>query len=89
MYYDGSVSYHLGLLATALGQTDRAATHFADALAAHQRIGARPWIAHTEAARGALVGGLKGQQMVERAVRTYNDLGMTHHADTAAKWCSS
>jgi hypothetical protein len=39
----GAVDHHLGLLAAALARPDAAAAHFRRALAAHERLGARPW----------------------------------------------
>ena len=41
----GSVSHYLGLLATTIGRPDDAAQHFRDAIAMHERAGARPWLA--------------------------------------------
>jgi tetratricopeptide (TPR) repeat protein len=46
--YSGSVSGHLGLLATTMGRWEDAERHFEDALAANARMGARPWVAHTQ-----------------------------------------
>jgi eukaryotic-like serine/threonine-protein kinase len=43
----GSVSRSLGRLATTLGRFDAAQAHFEQALAAHQRMGATLWLAHT------------------------------------------
>ena len=44
----GSVSRYLGVLATLLERFDEAARHFEDALAMNERMGARPWLAHTQ-----------------------------------------
>ena len=43
----GSVARYLGLLATTLERWDDAARHFEQAIETHERIGARPWLAHT------------------------------------------
>jgi DNA-binding CsgD family transcriptional regulator len=44
----GAASRYLGLLATTLTRWDEAEQHFADALAMNARLGARPWLAHTQ-----------------------------------------
>ena len=44
----GSVSRPLGLLAETLGRYDAAVRHFDDGLAHNGRMGARPWVAHTQ-----------------------------------------
>jgi len=44
----GSVSRYLGLLAATVGDWAAAARHFEDALAVHRRMGAHPWVAHTQ-----------------------------------------
>ena len=44
----GSVSRYLGLLASTIGHRTDAAQHFEDALVMNERLGARPWIAHTQ-----------------------------------------
>jgi DNA-binding winged helix-turn-helix (wHTH) protein/tetratricopeptide (TPR) repeat protein len=43
----GAVARHLGLLAAAQQQEERARARFEQALAIHRRIGARPWLALT------------------------------------------
>ena len=43
----GSTSRPLGVLATLLGRFDEAAEHFEEALRMNERMGARPWVAHT------------------------------------------
>jgi tetratricopeptide (TPR) repeat protein len=45
----GSVSRHLGLLASTMSRRDDAARHFEDALAMNRRMGLRPWLAYTQA----------------------------------------
>jgi hypothetical protein len=44
----GSVQRVLGVLATLLGRLDAAERHLRAALAAHERAGARPWVARTQ-----------------------------------------
>ena len=44
----GSVSRALGLLAHSLALPDAAARHFEDAVDSNRRMGARPWLAHTQ-----------------------------------------
>ncbi|MDP9068693.1 MAG: protein kinase [Actinomycetota bacterium] len=43
----GSVSRYLGLLAATVGSQDLARRHFEDAIAANEKMQARPWLAHT------------------------------------------
>jgi tetratricopeptide (TPR) repeat protein len=43
----GAVDRYLGLLAVLMGQTDQAETHFQDAITLNQKMGARPWVAHS------------------------------------------
>ena len=45
----GAASRYLGMLAATLGEFDKAEAHFEHALEMNQRIGARPWLAHTKA----------------------------------------
>jgi class 3 adenylate cyclase/tetratricopeptide (TPR) repeat protein len=45
----GAASRYLGMLATTLGEFDEAEAHFEHALEMNQRIGTRPWLAHTKA----------------------------------------
>jgi hypothetical protein len=45
--FNGTVAHYLGLLDAALGRVDEARAHFEQALAAHERLGARPWTLRT------------------------------------------
>ena len=45
----GAASRYLGMLAATLGEFDKAEAHFEHALEMNQRVGARPWLAHTKA----------------------------------------
>jgi tetratricopeptide (TPR) repeat protein len=53
--YVGSVSHHLGELARTFGDEDAAISHYEEALTLHDRLGARLWVAQTQAALGALL----------------------------------
>ncbi|TMB15543.1 MAG: hypothetical protein E6J59_19900 [Deltaproteobacteria bacterium] len=51
----GSVSYHLGLLASTLGRVAEAIRHYEDAATVHERMGARPFLAWTQLAQARLL----------------------------------
>jgi tetratricopeptide (TPR) repeat protein len=79
----GSVSRYLGILASAMSRWDDARNHFEDALAMNERMGARPWLAHTQhdyarllVARGAADDRTKGEALRATALATYRELGM-------------
>ena len=44
----GAVSRYLGLLVAVESRWDDAERHFEDAIEVNRRIGARPWLAHTQ-----------------------------------------
>ncbi len=44
----GALDRYLGLLATILGRLQEAEIHFDHAIAGNERMGARPWVAHTQ-----------------------------------------
>ena len=44
----GAAARYLGMLATTMGRWAEAEQHFQDALAMNARMGARPWLAHTQ-----------------------------------------
>jgi hypothetical protein len=80
----GSVSRSLGLLASTSSKFDAAAGHFEDALQANARLGARPWVAHTqhEYARMLVARGQGGDReralaLLAEASQTARRLGMT------------
>jgi hypothetical protein len=50
-----STSRTLGLLATALGRFADAARHFEQATLMNERMGARPWVAHTQHAQARML----------------------------------
>jgi len=87
----GSVSRYLGLLATTLKRFDEAQSHFEDAIALNERMGARPWLAHTQSdyARMLLAHDGPGdreraQQFLDQALATYRELGMESYAANAS-----
>jgi uncharacterized protein HemY len=45
----GSASRYLGILAATLTRWDDASRHFEQAIAMNTRMGAAPWVAHTQA----------------------------------------
>jgi hypothetical protein len=87
----GSASRHLGLLATTTRHWDAAEHHFNNAATMNARMGARPWLAHTQTdfARMFLRRNGPGDRerahhMADLAVATYCELGMDTYAATAA-----
>jgi DNA-binding SARP family transcriptional activator len=87
----GSTSQPLGILATLLGRFDDAARHFEEALRMNERMGARPWLAHTQQdhARMLLRRNREGdreraEKLLSRAQATYHQLGMKGDAANAA-----
>ena len=79
---NGSASRHLGMLAGAQGEWERAEHHFADALAMHQRMRAVPFVARTqvswaemELARGEQRGGARAAGGGDRHRRRAGDAG--------------
>src|SRR5262249_104104 len=73
----GPVSRYLGLLATTLERSEDAERHFEAALEMNQRMGARPWVAHTEhdhaqvlLARGAEGDETKAAELLGAALAT-------------------
>jgi tetratricopeptide (TPR) repeat protein len=87
----GAVARYLGLLAATMRQWADAARHFEDALAMNERMGARGWLAHTQAdyARMLLARNSPGdpdraRELVEQAVSTYRELGMDSYVAKAS-----
>jgi DNA-binding SARP family transcriptional activator len=87
----GSVSRYLGMLATAMAHWTEAERHFKNAIAMNDRMGARPWLAHTQHdyARMLQAGGEPGDQerageLLESAIATYRELGMDGWAAQAS-----
>jgi len=87
----GSISRYLGLLATTTARWTEAARHFEDALEMNERMGARPWLAHTQLdyagmllARGGPGDGERAEQLLSKARTTYGELGMQAAAESAS-----
>jgi len=79
----GAVSRYLGLLATAEARWNDAERHFEEASEVNRRIGARPWLAHTQedyarmlVARGDAGDAENAARLLDEAVATYRELGM-------------
>jgi tetratricopeptide (TPR) repeat protein len=79
----GSASRYLGLLATTLGNHEQAIAHFDQAIAMNTRMGAVPWLAHTErdCAQTLLTRDEPGDrgralQLIGDAIAIYRELGM-------------
>ena len=83
----GAVARYVGLVAATAGHPDDAERHFVQAMELNERIGARSWLAHTQAdyARFALARGDRGlgNALLEAALATYRELGMQAHAARA------
>jgi DNA-binding SARP family transcriptional activator len=87
----GPVSRFLGVLASTTGSHDDAASHFEDALAMSERIGARPWLAHTQddyaqmlLRRGEPGDTEKAESLLECAATAYRELGISARTSSAA-----
>jgi class 3 adenylate cyclase/tetratricopeptide (TPR) repeat protein len=63
----GAASRYLGMLAATLGEFDKAEAHFEHALDMNERIGARPWLAHTKAQYALLLRRRGGKGVSKRA----------------------
>src|SRR5262249_13016377 len=63
----GPVSHFLGILATTSARLGDAEGHFSDALELNERIGARPWLAHTREDYGRMLLDRGGPGDVEKA----------------------
>jgi DNA-binding CsgD family transcriptional regulator len=84
----GSTAYYLGRLATVLERWNAAEQHFEAAQAMHARMGARPFVAHTQHAwadmlvrRGQPGDVQRASDLAQRALATTDDLGMTRLAE--------
>ena len=80
---NGSASRLLGILAGAMRAWELAEAHFIDALAMHERMGARPWVARTQLAYAEMLltrrrRGDRGRarELLDAAAGTADALGM-------------
>lgn len=87
----GAAARYLGLLATTLARWDEAERHFEDALALNARMGARPWLAHTQhdyaamlLARGYPTDQDRSRALLDAAALAAAELGMQALADKCA-----
>jgi len=81
----GSVAHYLGMIAAVLGRIEEADDAFAEAAAAHTRLGAHAWLAVTQAAWAELLvgsttpeGARRGQALLTEAHATARRLGMVY-----------
>jgi class 3 adenylate cyclase/tetratricopeptide (TPR) repeat protein len=88
----GSVSHHLGVLATTLGHFDEAGRHLAAADAAHERLGAPGWRARTRLARARLLlrrgqpeDADQARQLLGEVIATARELGLVNLQRRAAE----
>jgi DNA-binding SARP family transcriptional activator len=79
----GAVSRSLGILASTLSHWQDARRHFEDAFEMNTRMGARPWVAHTQydyarmlLARGASADRTRAQALLSATQATCRELGM-------------
>ncbi len=84
----GAASRYLGLLAATMSRWEKAEAHFEDALAMNARMGARPWLAHTQhayavtlLARGQAEDRAKAMSLLDEALTIARELGMKSLAE--------
>ena len=86
----GSMSRYLGLLAATKKAWPDAERHFSDALEANERMGLRPWLAHTQEDYARMLLGRDrdsslGAELLHLAIATYRELGMQTDASRAVE----
>jgi hypothetical protein len=88
----GSAARGLGLLAATMGEWQEAERHFECALQANCRMRARPWVAWSQhdyarmlCERGQPGDGERAAGLLEQALRTARELGMSALAGTVAR----
>jgi DNA-binding SARP family transcriptional activator/energy-coupling factor transporter ATP-binding protein EcfA2 len=67
MVYLGAGDHHLGMLAATAGRWSDAERHLLAAMAAHRRLGARPWLVLTRQAYGGMLRGRGSRGDLDRA----------------------
>lgn len=87
----GSVARSLGVLAATLGSWDDAETRFASGLEANERMGARPWVAHTCCDWARMLVDRDGPgdarragELLDQGMLAFEELGMATWRDEAA-----
>jgi DNA-binding CsgD family transcriptional regulator len=87
----GAASRYLGLLAATMEHWQNAEEHFEDALAMNTRMGARPWLAHTQydyatmlSARNQAGDAEQAAGLLQDALLTARELGMRALEDRIA-----
>jgi DNA-binding SARP family transcriptional activator len=87
----GSVARYLAILASTSLRFEDAARHFEAALEMNVRMGARPWVAHTQRDYARMLIGRdapgdreKAQVLLSEALTTYEELGMQTAAASAS-----
>jgi DNA-binding SARP family transcriptional activator len=88
----GSVARYLGILASAVERWDDAELHFEAAIAANERMGLRPWLAHARhdyarmlLARGGSDDRARADRLLGQALASYRELGMMPPAGEPAQ----
>jgi hypothetical protein len=82
----GSVALYLGLLAALMGRDDAAEAHLDHSLERNTAMGARPWVARTQLAKGRLLarrGDPRGAELLDAAAAEADAIGLTAVADAA------
>jgi uncharacterized protein HemY len=84
------VSRYLGIVATATKRWDEAEPHFENAVAMNARMGARPWVAHTQHdyarmlhARNRPGDRNRARERLRAARKIYRELGMQSYTTSA------
>jgi hypothetical protein len=87
--FRGSVARDLGVLATTAGRLGEAERHFEDALEMNARMGAFPWLAHTQSDYSRLLRTRnrpgdreRAAELLDAALTTYRELGMDGYAQS-------
>jgi DNA-binding CsgD family transcriptional regulator len=85
--FQGSIARYLGLLAGTMSRWEEAARHFEHAIGVHERMGARPLLAHTRREYAAMLLARRGRgdatrarSLLDQALALYDELGMEHYA---------
>ncbi|MEE9285802.1 MAG: tetratricopeptide repeat protein, partial [Dehalococcoidia bacterium] len=87
---NGSASRYLGLLAATMSRWDEAVQHFEEALEMNTRLGARPYLAHTQHDYARMLIDRHGPgdrdkafRLLTEAIAMYRDIGMPKHLEMA------